>query len=151
MKKTGKIIISFLLLVIVSMASLFMYKSHQSQKMSPLSTYTNSQLGVCSHKPNCVSSFQSKKDLHYIEPIGISKIDVTKLVLPENCLIFHKLRNYIQATCTSSLFAFVDDLEILFNERDSQLHFRSSSRVGHSDLGANRKRILTIIANIKKP
>ncbi len=35
---------------------------------------------------------------------------------------------------------FKDDLEFLFDEKEKLVHFRSESRLGHSDLGLNRKR-----------
>ena len=37
---------------------------------------------------------------------------------------------------------FVDDIELYKSE--DLLHFRSASRVGYSDLGANKKRILKL-------
>jgi uncharacterized protein (DUF1499 family) len=39
---------------------------------------------------------------------------------------------------------FVDDVEFLLDEGKSVIHVRSASRVGHSDLGVNRKRIEAI-------
>lgn len=48
--------------------------------------------------------------------------------------------NYIAATFTSGVFGFVDDFELSVTD-DHKLHFRSCSRVGKSDLGANAKRI----------
>ena len=47
---------------------------------------------------------------------------------------------YIAATFTSGIFGFVDDLEVRVTG-DNKVHFRSSSRVGKSDLGANKKRV----------
>ncbi|WP_413692547.1 DUF1499 domain-containing protein [Psychromonas sp. KJ10-2] len=38
------------------------------------------------------------------------------------------------------MFGFVDDVEFRVTD-DQQLHFRSSSRVGRKDFGANKKRI----------
>jgi len=40
-----------------------------------------------------------------------------------------------------TLFGFVDDLEIRIDAEVSVIHLRSASRVGKSDLGANRKRV----------
>jgi len=47
---------------------------------------------------------------------------------------------YIHATFTSRLFRFVDDVEFYFPD-EPVLHVRSASRVGYSDLGADRRRI----------
>jgi uncharacterized protein (DUF1499 family) len=49
---------------------------------------------------------------------------------------------YIHAQFMSKAFGFVDDLEILIEE--GSLQIRSASRVGHSDMGANRKRVETL-------
>lgn len=51
---------------------------------------------------------------------------------------------YIHAEFTSALFRFVDDVEFLVDDRASVIHVRSASRIGHSDLGVNRRRIETI-------
>jgi len=49
--------------------------------------------------------------------------------------------DYLAATFTSSLFRFVDDLELRIDTVQKTIHLRSASRVGHSDLGVNRKRV----------
>jgi uncharacterized protein (DUF1499 family) len=48
---------------------------------------------------------------------------------------------YIRAEFRSAIFRFVDDVELLFDEKAKLLHFRSASRVGRSDFGVNRKRM----------
>ena len=47
---------------------------------------------------------------------------------------------YIRGEARSRIFRFVDDLEFIFDDAQGVIHFRSASRVGHSDLGTNRKR-----------
>ena len=49
--------------------------------------------------------------------------------------------DYIAASFSSSLFGFVDDLEIRIDSGSRVIHLRSASRVGTSDLGANSRRI----------
>ena len=49
--------------------------------------------------------------------------------------------NYLAATFNSSIFRFVDDLEIRFDADRIMIHMRSASRVGYSDRGINKKRI----------
>ncbi len=59
---------------------------------------------------------------------------------------------YIRVEFTSKLFRFVDDVEFYFpltNTENTIIHFRSASRIGHSDLGANRERIEQIRNNFK--
>jgi uncharacterized protein (DUF1499 family) len=37
--------------------------------------------------------------------------------------------------------SFVDDVEFYLDDAAKQIHFRSSSRLGRSDLGVNRQRM----------
>lgn len=49
--------------------------------------------------------------------------------------------DYLYAECRSQVFGFVDDLELKINRERNLIHVRSASRVGYSDMGANRKRV----------
>jgi len=49
--------------------------------------------------------------------------------------------DYIHAECTSAVFGFVDDLELHLKPAEKIIAVRSASRLGHSDLGVNRKRV----------
>lgn len=49
--------------------------------------------------------------------------------------------NYLHATFKTTLLGYTDDLELLLDENTGILNIRSASRIGKSDLGANRKRI----------
>jgi uncharacterized protein (DUF1499 family) len=48
---------------------------------------------------------------------------------------------YIYAEFRSRLMSFVDDVEFYLDDAAKQIHFRSSSRLGRSDLGVNRQRM----------
>ena len=111
------------------------------------------RLAVCPSKPNCVNS-QADDDAHYIDPL-LAQGSSTKIKND----ILHVLKelkgaevvtvddNYIRAEFTSTLFRFVDDVEFYFPEvlpEETKVHIRSASRVGHSDLGANKKRMENI-------
>ena len=52
--------------------------------------------------------------------------------------------DYLHFEFRSRLFGFVDDVECVWNAERSQIEIRSASRVGSSDLGANRKRVEAI-------
>jgi uncharacterized protein (DUF1499 family) len=52
--------------------------------------------------------------------------------------------NYIHAEFTSRLMGFVDDVEFLADPASDQVHVRSASRLGHSDLGVNGERVKMI-------
>tara|TARA_R110000868_G_scaffold164359_14_gene396921 strand:- start:3128 stop:3565 length:438 start_codon:yes stop_codon:yes gene_type:complete len=110
----------------------------------------NGQLKKCPDKPNCVVSFDYGMSDQFLSPIESEeeperirqKIEgiVTKT---SNAKIVENKPDYIRAEYTSTLFRFVDDVEFLFTE-PGKVHFRSASRLGHSDLGANKDRIEAI-------
>lgn len=47
---------------------------------------------------------------------------------------------YVHSVFVSSLFRFKDDVELLIDEGAGLVHYRSASRVGYWDFGANRRR-----------
>ena len=53
------------------------------------------------------------------------------------------LNQFIHVEFTSNIFRFIDDVEFYFTE-PGVIHFRSASRIGHSDLGVNRRRMKKI-------
>ena len=116
-------------------------------EMIPQLGIENGQLTQCPTTPNCVNS-QAKDNKHYIEPILTTG---TPLEVKNHIL---KILNefYIRVECTSKVFRFVDDVEFYFPDTKSKemtIHVRSASRVGHSDLGVNRKRIEQIRSKLK--
>jgi uncharacterized protein (DUF1499 family) len=110
----------------------------------------NGQLMSCPDKPNCVNS-QATDEEHSIEPIhftGTQQAAQDRLLQILNGLdrtqIIVTDENYIQVEFTSKIFRFVDDVEFYFPSTKTEkiiINVRSASRLGHSDLGANRKRI----------
>ena len=57
--------------------------------------------------------------------------------------------NYFAATYHSGVFGFVDDLEVRIDEATKQIHIRSASRVGYSDMGANMKRVRSLVKRLQ--
>jgi uncharacterized protein (DUF1499 family) len=105
------------------------------------------KLSECPDSPNCVSS-QTQMKGHTIEPLSYkgSLNDAKQALLsvitslPRTKIIVDNDR-YIHVTFTSLLMRFVDDVEFLFDDANKQIHVRSASRVGYSDMGVNRKRV----------
>ena len=108
------------------------------------------QLAPCPQTPNCVSSETSDAH-HYIKPISYegtaeeakARLRQTILSIPRTQIV-NEESGYIHAECTSWLFRFTDDVEFVFDDAQKIIQVRSASRVGYSDLGANRKRVETI-------
>ena len=111
---------------------------------------TAGKLAVCPDSPNCVSS-QSTDEDHRVAPIaftGDAKTAFERLkkivrALPR-CTVVKNEDRYVHAEVRSFLFRFVDDLELHLDSAAGVIHLRSASRLGHSDLGVNRKRVETI-------
>ncbi|MFT4886535.1 MAG: hypothetical protein ACJA2D_000745 [Pseudohongiellaceae bacterium] len=104
------------------------------------------KLTACPDSPNCVSSFETDEE-HGIQPLtgNLEQIGIILQGL-DQANIVSASDNYLYAEFTSSLMGYVDDVEFMYNEAAGVTHVRSASRLGHSDLGANRKRIEAIRA-----
>jgi len=107
----------------------------------------NGDLADCPPTPNCVSSFAEDSE-HQISPLRF--VSTPEKLIRNLTTILQKTKtariitagdHYIYAEFTSKVFRFVDDVEFLLDPQTQTLHFRSASRIGHSDLGVNRKRI----------
>ena len=114
------------------------------------------KLSPCPESPNCVSS-QSSDPSHYVEPLSYpdtqenAKNRLLKIIQSmSRSQIISTTDNYIHVEYTSLIFRFVDDVEFLFDGEQKLIHIRSASRVGYSDLGANRNRVETIRQKFQK-
>lgn len=114
----------------------------------------NGQLAVCPNSPNCVSSYSEDAE-HGIAPLTYSSnsqeaIANLKQIInsQERTKIVTENDNYLYAEFTSKIMGFVDDVEFYLDEAENVIHVRSASRLGQSDLGANRQRIETIRAKL---
>lgn len=96
----------------------------------------------CANKPNCVST-QDERDKFKLAPfilrsgVTLDQIERVALSLP-GATTAEKNASYLRIECTSSIFHFVDDLELTIQQ--NQLWVRSQSRIGYSDFGVNRRR-----------
>ncbi|KKO08759.1 DUF1499 domain-containing protein [Pseudohongiella sp.] len=104
----------------------------------------NNQLATCPDSPNCVSSFEQRES-HAIAPLtgNIAAVRAALGQMPQAVIVTDD-GNYIHAEFTSRLMGFVDDVEFLADPASGQIHVRSASRLGHSDLGVNRERVESI-------
>lgn len=106
-------------------------------------------LEPCPSSPNCVSSQEDPADAeHYISPIDYdgpidAALDAIAGVIENaaRATITDRTENRIDAVFRTMIWRFKDDVTFLVDPDDGKIHWRSASRVGHSDLGANRKRI----------
>lgn len=105
------------------------------------------RLRPCPNRPNCVSS-QEERPARRVPPIPFTGsaaeaherlVEVLKDI--EGIELITVREDYIHAEATTPLLGFVDDLELVIDEKESEIHVRSASRVGFSDRGVNRKRV----------
>ncbi|WP_394673224.1 DUF1499 domain-containing protein [Limnobacter sp.] len=143
MKRALLSLIVLVTLVIVVFLGLGLY----SETGSPPGL-TNGQLAPCPSKPNCVSSESSPSDNHAIAALPITPgmgaeplLKVKEVVELLGGDVNFSNEQYMASTFTSDLFGFVDDVEFRVDQGSGLLHVRSASRVGYSDLEANRKRV----------
>lgn len=102
------------------------------------------RLTPCPESPNCVSSFASD-ETHGIAPLAADLRQVERVLVGMDAAnIVRAADNYLYAEFTSRLMGYVDDVEFLYDPASSVTHVRSASRLGYSDMGANRKRIEAI-------
>jgi len=143
-----KISLLIIAILLVLGVSYFIYLAYLSQKAESPGLTDNSQLTRCPDSPNCINTEYSEDTSHYTPPLssaGLSDTDAMQNILQAIKLTGGEAhlveQHYIAATYTSRLFRFVDDVEIRLDTKTEQIHLRSASRQGHSDLGANLKRI----------
>ncbi|MDB9968572.1 DUF1499 domain-containing protein [Gammaproteobacteria bacterium] len=102
------------------------------------------RLIACPESPNCVSSYESSEE-HAIAALDGNLNQVQQiLVAMDGANIVERSNNYLYAEFTSSLMGYVDDVEFLYDAASNTTQVRSASRVGYSDMGANRSRVEAI-------
>lgn len=116
----------------------------------------NGSLAPCPDSPNCVSTFATDEQ-HAIEPLtftGETAVARERLLTIINqdplATLVRNTDDYIHAEYRSALWRFIDDVEFLIDEETGTVHFRSASRLGYSDMGANRERMETIRAEFNR-
>jgi len=114
-------------------------------------------LDPCPSSPNCVCSQEDPSDaVHYMEPLSYSgsasdAIDAIADVVGSatGAMVSNRTESRLDAVFVTRVCRFKDDVSFFVDTDDQKIHFRSASRVGHSDLGANRKRLDALLPLIK--
>lgn len=104
------------------------------------------RLAPCPASPNCVCSESGTAAAHATEslplPVGPEPLATLRdAVVAVGGEVKVAAGAYLAASFRSRLFGFVDDLELRLEPDAGVVQVRSASRVGHSDLGANRRRV----------
>lgn len=108
------------------------------------------RLSACPDRPNCVGSQDPDPD-HAVAPLACRRPPAE--VLPDlaawlarqpRVIVVRQTPEYVHATFRTRVWGFLDDVEFLADPGSGVIQVRSASRVGYSDLGANRRRIETL-------
>ncbi len=106
----------------------------------------------CLNKPNCVSS-TDKREEFYVDPLVVKDFDLVVSKIKK--LSGAKLKSHDKTKKTAhfvfvtKLMKFKDDVWLEMNVEENHIEIKSESRLGYSDLGANRKRVVKIRALIE--
>lgn len=105
------------------------------------------QLRPCPGTPNCVRSEAGTAADAAVAPFAApgGAADFARLVsvaaaMPRAAVVT-RTDSFAHLEFTSRLMRFVDDVEFRLDSAARQIHVRSASRLGRSDLGVNRKRV----------
>ncbi len=125
----------------------FLWMAQKSKSGAPPGL-VESRLKRCDSTPNCVCSEYPDDTKHYYSPFKVNQTNhdllfnqITMVIEKMGGKVVTRQEGYIAATFSSSVFGFVDDLEIRLDASESVIHIRSASRAGYSDRGVNRKRV----------
>jgi uncharacterized protein (DUF1499 family) len=120
---------------------------------------TDGRLAPTKRTANNVSSQADRADReHYIAPIAFKGTAAEAMVAAkravgamERATIMREERAYLYAEFRSRLLGYVDDVELLYDEKAGVFQVRSASRLGRRDFGVNRARVEKLRALIPAP
>jgi uncharacterized protein (DUF1499 family) len=115
------------------------------------------RLAACGRRLNCVSSQADPADAQrYVAPIPFKGDAQAALSAARKAVermrratVIRQEGNYLHAEFRSRLMGFVDDVELMFDERSGVLHVRSASRLGRRDFNVNRERVEALRAGLE--
>ncbi len=106
----------------------------------------NGQLQPCPTTPNCVCS-EYQVEGAKIEPLKYNRSateawqKLKQAVSETGGEIIIDEADYLRVIYQTPLLRYIDDVEFRHEKNKQLIHLRSASRVGQSDMGANRKRV----------
>ena len=144
-----------LLAVVLLLAAGLFATARYSRGLTPAYGLEQGRLRPCPPRPNCVCSEAGTVDSgQRIEPLqlrGREPVEawdaLQRAVAAAGGEAIARESGYLAATFRTPLLGFVDDLEARLDVDAGVIHLRSASRVGHSDLGANRARAERVAAH----
>ncbi len=107
--------------------------------------------------PNSVSSQADPADTeHHVSPIAFKGDTVAAMAAVRKAVesmqgatVIRHEGAYLYAEFRTRLMRFVDDVELMYDEKAGLLHVRSASRLGRRDFGVNRARVESLRRRIE--
>lgn len=134
--------------IIVIIGLVFIVLSVSSRKQPELGLFEG-RLRPCPDSPNCVCS-EHQDHSAFIEPLLFTTTaenawDKIKIVIVESGgEVVTDRDGYLHARFVTPLMRYIDDVELRMEHGKQRIQIRSASRVGYSDMGANRDRVARI-------
>ncbi|MBL8094131.1 MAG: DUF1499 domain-containing protein [Anaerolineales bacterium] len=105
------------------------------------------QLAPCPGTPNCVTTQRGLESQRMTPLVYTTSLDDAQTHLREiiaslpRTQVLTDTRGYLHVEFRSPAMGYIDDVEFAFDDGAKQIHFRSASRLGVGDMGANRTRM----------
>lgn len=110
----------------------------------------NTPLKPCPKSPNCVSTVEAKPrkrmvPLNFRGDMIASKTRLKEIILAiEGTSITVEDSSFLLFEFSTSIGKYIDDVGFYFQQSTQLIHFRSASRIGYGDFGANKRRMKKI-------
>jgi uncharacterized protein (DUF1499 family) len=109
-----------------------------------------SELACPTDRPSCVSSVNTEADF-FSTPYRVqadaaammAKLKTAIATEPNTEIVFESATK-LEVVFKSALFRYRDDVTFVLDPKTQTIHFRSRSRVGYSDMGVNRERVMRL-------
>lgn len=148
-------VLAFVTLVLIAGFGVLFVMSITARRPHQIGLH-DGKLAPCPDSPNCVST-QAEALTHRIHTIPftgnadrVSDVIVRVIKRQPRSVVVQKSVVYVYAEFRSALFQFVDDVEFFVDAEAGEIHFRSASRVGYSDMGVNRQRMENLRVQIEQ-
>ncbi|MCA9495057.1 MAG: DUF1499 domain-containing protein [Myxococcales bacterium] len=105
--------------------------------------FPSGTLAPCPSSPNCASSEADADEAHRVEPLPLAEMDALRAAVESipRCRVEQVEGDVLHATCRTLVLRFVDDVHLRIDRDAGVTQVRSASRLGHSDLGVNGRRV----------
>lgn len=115
------------------------------------SLFSQSQIPPCPDSPNCVSTSHKKsgrqfEPLTYQHSLSQAKAAIKTIMQDKKDIqLVKEAETTLHYEYHTKFGGFIDDVLFYFDNQRKEIHFRSASRKGYHDMGANKRRMKKIV------